>query len=297
MTAHYPIIGAHTKVLDHGVIECMDVMGDDNAIDDAARVSYTGGDKEADQERTHEQRRNLIRYLMRNKHTTPYEMVEFKFRVSVPMFAWRQWIRHRTANVNELSGRYTELPEICYTPEVEQIKVQSASNKQGRGEEVVEDADAMAEAFTMEHEDAFRLYQMRLKKGVAKELARINLPLSTYTVAVWKLDLHNLFHFLQLRLHPHAQHEIRVYAVAMAEMIKAHCPVAYEAFEDYRLHAVTFSRIEKEILGAHIDSSRPIHLLLESAVNDERLGKRELAEFKAKICTMVGREIRGGERK
>jgi thymidylate synthase (FAD) len=290
MTAHYPIIGAHTKVLDHGFIECLDVMGDDKAIEDAARVSYTAGESE---DRTHEQRRNLLRYLMRHKHTTPYEMVEFKFRVSVPMFAWRQWIRHRTANVNEISGRYQELPEICYTPEVDQVRVQSKSSKQGRGEETVEDADAMVEAFRFEQVDAFGLYRMRLKKGVAKELARINLPLSTYTTAVWKLDLHNLFHFLQLRVHPHAQHEIRVYAVAMGEMIKQHCPVAYEAFEDYRLHAVTFSRVEKEILGAHIDSSRPLHLLLEAASNDERLGKREVAEFRAKIGAMVGRDMGG----
>ncbi len=113
MTANYPIIGAHTKVLDHGFIECLDVMGDDKAVEDAARVSHTGGEAE---ERTHEQRRNLIRYLMRSWHTTPFEMVEFKFRVSVPMFGWRQWIRHRTANVNEISGRYQELPELCYQP-------------------------------------------------------------------------------------------------------------------------------------------------------------------------------------
>lgn len=235
----YPV---HNK----GGIALIGYMGSDKAIEEAARVSYIGSEEE---ERTPEQRRGLIRYLLSHRHTTPFEQVELKFRVKAPMFVWRQWIRHRTASVNEISGRYSVLPEDWYVPEADQICLQSTSSKQGRSEQEVVDAKQNACAFDLESSGAFDTYNARLDNDMAKELARINLPLSTYTEAIWKIDLHNLFHFLGLRAHSHAQYEIRAYTEPMIEMVKAVCPLAYEAFEDYVLNAVRFSSNEQDLLA------------------------------------------------
>lgn len=245
----FAFVNQPVDVLDKGSVTLLDVMGDDASVEEAARVSFTGG--EFNENRTLEQRRGLLRYLMRHAHTTPFEMVEFKFRIVCPIFVWRQWIRHRTANVNEISGRYAELPDLYYLPEKTRIAKQSASNKQGSGA-MFEDAEAdhAWHDFMVEQTVARSRYMARLDNDMAKELARINLPVSQYTAAVWKCDLHNLFHFLKLRLDPHAQHEIRVYAEAMARMVKAAVPLSWEAFEDFRLHSMSLTKQDISALAA-----------------------------------------------
>jgi thymidylate synthase (FAD) len=235
-------------VLDHGFVRVVDYMGDDAAIVQAARVSYGRGTKKVSEDA------GLIRYLMRHRHSTPFEMCEIKFHVKLPVFVARQWIRHRTANVNEYSARYSVLDREFYVPAPEQLAAQAATNRQGRGD-VLEGAEA-ERALRWLRDDAmqaFDHYEAMLNEdetaadydpegqGLARELARMNLPLSTYTQWYWKCDLHNLFHFLSLRADPHAQYEIRIYADAMLEMVKRWVPLAYQAFMDYRLGAVEMS--------------------------------------------------------
>lgn len=227
--------------------------------------------------------RNLIRYLMSHQHTTPFEMVEIKFMVQVPMDCWRQWIRHRTANVNEYSTRYTEAIDMCQTTEPSQWRLQATDNKQGSSGFLPEstDTDEMdGQALTrMEKElqdRSWNFYQERLEAGVAKEQARKDLPLSTYTRAYWKCDLHNIFNFLRLRMDSHAQYEIRMYANAMYEIVKQIVPVACEAFEDYVLNACKFSVMEMNI----IREAMSVH----DYVYDERMSKREWQDF----CKKVG---------
>jgi thymidylate synthase (FAD) len=227
-------------VLNHGFVRVVDYMGDDAAIVQAARVSYGRGTRAARDDR------GLIRYLMRHWHSTPFEMCEIKLHVKLPIFVARQWIRHRTANVNEYSARYSILDREFYTPAPEHLAAQSVSNRQGRGE-VLEGEAAQAALSLLRDEAgrAFDAYDRLLGEdgaGLARELARMALPLSTYTQWYWKTDLHNLFHFLRLRADPHAQYEIRVYAEAIAALAAAWVPHAWEAFEDYRMGAVTFSR-------------------------------------------------------
>jgi thymidylate synthase (FAD) len=252
-----------TKVLDHGFIELVDHMGDDSAIVQAARVSYGNDGKE----HTASSDRNLIRYLMNHQHSTPFEMVEIKFIVQAPMDVMRQWIRHRTANVNEYSTRYTEAIDLCHSTLPGEWRLQATDNKQGSlgflGEKGwpedfdFEDynnqpySDARNYLSWKEkqlHDNAKDIYQERLAFGIAKEQARKDLPLSTYTRLYWKCDLHNIFNFLRLRMDSHAQFEIRQYANAMYELIKPIVPVACEAFEDYVLQAKKFSRMEMEAL-------------------------------------------------
>ncbi len=237
-------------VLDHGLVRVIDYMGDDAAICQAARVSYGRGTKAVSDDR------GLIRYLMRHWHSTPFEMCEVKFHVKLPVFVARQWIRHRTANVNEYSARYSILDREFYIPAPEQLAAQSVVNNQGRGE-VLEGAEA-ARVLDLLREDAMRSYDHYEdmltpdaeagKLGLARELARMNLPANIYTQWYWKIDLHNLFHFLRLRADTHAQYEIRVYAQTMCEIVQDWVPQAYEAFEDYRLGAVSVSAKAKEVL-------------------------------------------------
>ncbi len=238
------IIGKEFKCLDHGFIRLVDVMGDDAAIVQAARVSYGQGTKTVNEDR------GLIRYLMRHKHTSPFEMVELKFHVKLPIFIARQWIRHRTANVNEYSGRYSEMKDECYLPELEQIRFQAKNNKQGRSDESLDQLEgtAVSNIISEGQSSAFGDYKEMLDKGVAREIARINLPLSTYTEWYWKIDLHNLLHFIRLRLDAHAQYEIRVFAEAIAEMLKIIVPLTWEAFEDFTLYNINFSRKEIDVL-------------------------------------------------
>lgn len=232
------ILDIKHPLLDHGGVALLDYMGSDKAIEQAARVSFVGDEGE---ERTQEQTRGLIRYLIRHKHTTPLEMVELKFWVKCPIFVARQWIRHRTANVNEISGRYTELPDEFYVPATSRMNAQSVSNKQGSTKTVLPQAEELRDQIFAGQVSARQNYEHFLKVDLAKELARINLPVSQYTEFIWKIDLHNLMHFLALRMDSHAQWEIREYGNVMAKMAQAVAPVAYEAFEDYRLNAVTFS--------------------------------------------------------
>ena len=273
-------------VLDHGFVRVIDYMGDDGAIVQAARVSYGRGTRRVSEDA------GLIRYLMRHWHSTPFEMCEIKYHVKLPIFVARQWIRHRTANVNEYSARYSILDREFYIPEPEQLAAQSASNRQGRGE-VLQGAEA-AHVLDLLRQDAMQTYDHYAemlnedetgeprdpaRQGLARELARMNLTLNTYTQWYWKTDLHNLFHFLRLRADAHAQHEIRVYAEVMLDTVAAWVPAAYQAFRDYRLGAVTLSA---QMLGV-------VKRLLAGEAVDQKtsgLSKREWTE----LMGVLGRE-------
>jgi len=239
-------------LLDHGFVRAIDYMGDDDAIVQAARVSYGRGTKAARNDE------GLIRYLMRHWHSTPFEMCEIKLHVKLPIFVARQWIRHRTANVNEYSARYSILDKEYYVPAPEHLAAQSVSNRQGRGSVLEgEEAARVLDVLRSDAELTYEHYEEMLNEGPAAEdgsptqldpkrnglaeLARMNLTLGTYTQWYWKVDLHNLFHFLRLRADAHAQYEIRVYADAICALTKAWVPLAYQAFEDYRLNAGQFS--------------------------------------------------------
>jgi thymidylate synthase (FAD) len=242
-------------VLDHGFIRVVDYMGDDAAIVQAARVSYGKGTRQASQDE------GLIRYLMRHRHTSPFEMCEIKLHVKLPMFIARQWIRHRTANVNEYSARYSILDKEFYVPAADQLAVQSSINNQGRGEAINrDDAEKILDLMKGDAAQAFNSYEQLINSDVdgkpidperpalARELARIGLPLSTYTQWYWKTDLHNLFHFMALRADSHAQYEIRVYADVIRDIANRWVPLASKAFEDYRLHGVELSRDAIEVV-------------------------------------------------
>jgi thymidylate synthase (FAD) len=243
-------------VLDHGFIRVVDYMGDDAAVVQAARVSYGRGTRKTSEDE------GLIRYLMRHYHSTPFEMCEIKYHVKLPIFVARQWIRHRTANVNEYSARYSIMDKDFYLPAPEQLAMQSANNRQGRGD--VLDPATATRVLNLLRDDAEQTYghyeEMLDEEGIglARELARMNLTLNTYTQWYWKTDLHNLFGFLRLRADSHAQYEIRVYAEAMLETVKAWVPLSYGAFCDYRLGSATFSAkmldvLKKRLAGEPVD--------------------------------------------
>jgi len=268
------LVGKEFPCLDKGFVRLIDVMGDDNAIVQAARVSYGSGTK-----KVHEDR-GLIRYLMRHLHTTPFEMVEFKFHIKLPIFVARQWIRHRTANVNEYSGRYSEMKDEFYVPAPEQIRAQSAINKQGRADEsfAPEESERIRSMMHTTQENLYSEYQELLGTSLAREIARINLPVSNYTEWYWKIDLHNLFHFLRLRIDSHAQYEIRVYGEAMAQIVKAAVPLAYEAFEDYILNSQKFSSQELGVIKSLLTS-----MPTEEELVARGLSVREAREFIDKL--------------
>jgi thymidylate synthase (FAD) len=252
-------------VLDHGFIRVVDYMGDDAAIVQAARVSYGKGTRQASQDE------GLIRYLMRHRHTSPFEMCEIKLHVKLPMFIARQWIRHRTANVNEYSARYSILDKEFYVPAADQLAVQSSINNQGRGEAINhDDAEKILDLMKGDAAQAFNSYERLInsdadgkpldpeRPALARELARIGLPLSTYTQWYWKTDLHNLFHFMALRADSHAQYEIRVYADVIRDIANRWVPLASKAFEDYRLHGVELSRdaikvVRRRLRGENVE--------------------------------------------
>ncbi len=238
------LLGRYFPVLDHGFVALVDYMGTDECIERAARVSYGYGTRKTSQTR------GLIRYLRRHLHTTPSEMVELKFHACMPMFVARQWIRHRAASVNEYSGRYSLMPMLFYTPSPEQLQTQSRSNNQGRSGTHVSDATY---AETLRRWQAIRnesrsAYEWLTGEDVARELARIDLPLSTYTQWYWKIDLHNLLHFLKLRVDEHAQWEIQEYGRVMAGMLKRVAPLSYEAWIDYDVCGARLSRMELDVL-------------------------------------------------
>lgn len=310
------------KVLDEGFISLVDMMGNDAAIVQAARVSYgkdlqdereryektltklfpNGGtgnyvcdalelggmnndwspeQREAAREVMFKDERTLIRYLMRHRHTTPFEMVEYKFLVHVPMDCWRQWIRHRTASVNEYSTRYSEAIDACQATAIDEWRLQSGSNHQGSegyltqwpadAEDIQDVCGAFpslkghpGEFLTSEEAELQRLtrsvYDTRIKLGVAREQARKDLPLSTYTKAYWKIDLHNLFHFLALRLHSHAQLEIRKYAEAIGKVVEATMPTAWQAFCDYRLNSTEITALDTEVINSLATAGLPANI-------------------------------------
>ena len=235
--------------LDRGFIRVVDYMGNDSSVVQAARVSYGKGTKKTSEDA------GLINYLIRHRHTTPFEMCEIKLHIKLPIFIARQWIRHRTANVNEYSARYSILDKEFYIPSYENLAVQAASNRQGRGETLSKDqADEVLKILKEDSERVYDNYQTMLnhdeennildpeKSGLARELARMNLTLNYYTQWYWKIDLHNFMHFLSLRADPHAQYEIRVYAEIMLDILKRWVPLAYEAFMNYRMGGVHLSQ-------------------------------------------------------
>ncbi len=267
-------------VLDHGFVRVIDYMGDDAAVVQAARVSYGRGTKRVSEDA------GLIRYLMRHRHSTPFEMCEIKYHVKLPIFVARQWIRHRTANVNEYSARYSVMDREFYIPAPEHLAAQSGSNRQGRGA-VLEGSEA-ATVLDLLREDAGRShdhYAWMLnedaadpaRQGLARELARMNLTLNTYTQWYWKTDLHNLLGFLSLRADPHAQYEIRAYADVMMQGVEAWVPATAAAFRDYRLGAATFSAamlavLRRRLAGEAVDQP------------GSGLSKREWAELEAALA-------------
>lgn len=232
------------SVLNDGFVCLVDVMGDDSSIVQAARVSYGEGTKRVSDDRT------LIRYLLRHRHTTPFEMAEVKFLVRVPMDCWRQWIRHRTANVNEYSTRYSLAIDSAQSTQPDQWRSQATQNRQGSGAALPEEIGRQLTQAEEEFQTRARqLYEERVAAGVAREQARKDLPLATYTEAYWKVDLHNLLHFLALRMDDHAQEEIRLYATAIGQnIVKPLFPVVWEAFEDYRLGGQFLSRLDVEVI-------------------------------------------------
>ncbi|MBU2983217.1 FAD-dependent thymidylate synthase [Lentibacter algarum] len=236
-------------VLDHGFIRVIDYMGDDAAICQAARVSYGRGTKSVQNDE------GLIRYLMRHWHSTPFEMCEVKLHVKLPVFVARQWIRHRTANVNEYSARYSILDREFYIPQADQLAAQSVVNNQGRGEALTgEEAERVLRYLRDDASRAYDHYEEMIsddgQQGLARELARMNLPANIYTQWYWKVDLHNLLHFLRLRADAHAQYEIRVYADAICKVVADWVPAAYAAFEDYRMGGATLSSKALEAVRA-----------------------------------------------
>jgi thymidylate synthase (FAD) len=281
------ILGGYFPVLDHGFVSLVDYMGTDDSIERAARVSYGYGTRQTSQTR------GLIRYLRRHHHTTPSEMVELKFHCAMPMFIARQWIRHRTANVNEYSGRYSLIPLVFYTPKAEDFALQSPVNNQGRSSEsaspeTFSNATSRWEALRSSASDT---YSWMVGADIAREIARIDLPMSTYTQWYWKIDLHNLLHFLKLRIDPHAQYEIRAYAEVMAGMVKRVAPLSYEAWIDYDVAGASFSRGElaamRELLEATGDEIRARANASAITVNNMKqfdLSPREARELFAKLA-------------
>ena len=239
-------------VLDDGFVCLVDVMGDDRSVVQAARVSYGAGTQKVSDDRT------LIRYLLRHRHTTPFEMAEIKLLVRVPMDCWRQWIRHRTANVNEYSTRYSIAIDASQITEPEAWRSQAQSNRQGSGEVLSEEIGQQLSQTERELlDESKRVYQARLDAGVAREQARKDLPLSTYTEAYWKVDLHNLLHFLALRMDSHAQQEIRDYATTIGEQIvQPLFPVVWEAFQDYRVGGSFLTRLDIEVIRRLMDRGK-----------------------------------------
>ena len=288
--------------LDHGFVGLVDRMGDDSAIVQAARVSYGDGTKSVNEDR------GLIRYLLRHQHSTPFEMVVFKFHLKMPIFVMRQHVRHRMASINEYSGRYSVMTDEFYIPGLDRMQAQSSINKQGSEGQLIGQELEMAhntikrvsaenyvDYLSLINEEGGREYNIEVRQGLARELARIVLPVNNYTELYWKIDLKNLFHYLKLRADHHAQKEIQLLANAIGEHVKRYCPVAWEAFEDYWQHAITISRLEKNLLKDIIEygnlSTMPFAKSYEYMVNnlgDKKalwtkygMSKRELGEFEA----------------
>jgi thymidylate synthase (FAD) len=271
------------EVLDHGFVRVIDYMGDDSSVVQSARVSYGKGTKKISNDK------GLIKYLMRHRHSTPFEMCEIKFHIKLPIFIARQWIRHRTANVNEYSARYSILDKEFYIPSAENLAAQSQINNQGRGDALTDDeASNVIQILKNDAEQTYANYETLLnenssggvldegKSGIARELARMNLTLNTYTQWYWKIDLNNLLHFLALRADDHAQYEIRVYADVMLDLVKKWVPLTYEAFEDYRMGGTELSEKEIKLMRKLLKGEKV-------SFEEEGLSKREWSELQRKF--------------
>lgn len=256
------------KIHEYGVVELVDVMGTDEDVEHAARISYGEGTRSVSKTR------QLLRYLMRHKHTSPFEMCEVKFYIKLPVFVMRQIVRHRTANLNEYSGRYSIMSDDMYLPEDSYISKQSKTNNQGRGEEI-EQKGLVKFEFNRQYDNALQSYRNLLDLDVARELARTVLPVGNYTEVVWKIDLNNFFHFCKLRMDSHAQIEVRDYANAMYELVKPKFPISCEAFEDYILNSKTFSAKEMNIIKDNLNGSW--------VMSKYGLSERESKEFLEKL--------------
>ncbi len=282
------ILGKKFQVLDDGFVRVIDYMGSDESIVQAARVSYGKGTKKVSEDR------GLIRYLLRNRHTTPFEMCEIKFHVRVPMDAWRQWIRHRTANINEYSTRYSIAIDASQKTNPDEWRIQSKDNKQGS--EGFFDKETGIKLSNQEEElqnFTRKVYHERLELGVAREQARKDLPLSTYTEAYWKVDLHNLLHFLSLRMDLHAQYEIRAFAnVIGSEIVSRWCPIVWQAFKDYNVNSMNLSSIEISVLKNIVSGNKVAAIKIAEDMGwlkskDGSLSKnRERSEFESKLVTL-----------
>ena len=277
------ILGKEFPVLDHGFVRLIDYMGGDEAISEAARRSYGKGTRSVREDSA------LIRFLMRHGHTSPFEMVELKFNAKMPIFVARQWVRHRTASLNELSLRYSNAENVFYIPTPESVKFQSTANKQGGSDETVPDevVSRALEFINSTSEFSFDRYSKMSKDNIARELARIALPVNLYTEWYWKINLHNLFHFLDLRMAEDAQQQIRQYAKVMAGMVKRVAPISYQAFKDYVLDAVAITGPERTLVAGILQD------LPESQLESIAAGlptKREAKEFVDKIRKL--REVR-----
>jgi thymidylate synthase (FAD) len=272
-------------VLDHGFVRVVDYMGNDAAVVQAARVSYGIGTKKLNEDA------GLINYLLRHKHTTPFEMCEIKFHLKMPIFVARQWIRHRTANVNEYSARYSVMDKEFYIPKPEELAAQSTKNHQGRSEEALsaEETQRVIDILKSDSEQCYKHYEELMntradgsiidpdKKGIARELARMNLPINIYTQWYWKIDLHNLMHFLLLRADAHAQYEIRVFAQAMIDIIKMWVPITYGAFMDHRVNSTAISGKGMQVVKRMIRGEKVMQ-------EDSGMSKREWTELMAELA-------------
>jgi thymidylate synthase (FAD) len=275
------ILGKKFPILDKGFIRVIDYMGDDSSIVQAARVSYGAGTKSVNQDE------GLIRYLLRHRHTTPFEMCEIKLHIKAPIFIARQWLRHRTANVNEVSARYSILNEEFFVPEVDQICQQSKGNKQGR-ENAIEKAAAMqiVESYTKNCNQSFEEYnKFMTEHNLAREIARGILPMSSYTEFYWKIDLHNLLHFLFLRAGGGAQKEIRDYANKMLEIVSKWVPITYKAFMDYRKNAIEFYGSELQSLASVFDGEKLKQMIDQNA--DAKGEKKEFIEKLKQVLKLI----------
>ena len=265
------ILDKEFQVLDKGFVRLVDYYGSDSRIVQSARVSYGEGTKTISQDGA------LIDYLLRHQHTSPFEQVVFTFHLKMPIFVARQWVRHRMARMNEVSGRYSIMKDEFYVPENSCISKQSTNNKKGRGEVFEEtQAEEFQAEFIEGQQKAYEVYKDMVEKGIAREIARINLPLALYTEFYWQMDLHNLFHFLKLRLDSHAQYEIRLYAEKILEIIKTVCPMAVNSFENTMEKAVSFNGEEMEALRKILSGE-------ENPIQDEKKLKR----FNEKIKTGI----------
>lgn len=274
------ILYTELKALDHGFIRVIDYMGNDSSVVQAARVSYGAGTKKTSDDA------RLIDYLLKNKHTTPFEMCEIKFHIKMPMFVARQWLRHRTANVNEYSARYSVMNNEFYIPLPENIATQSQTNKQGREENILseKEIESILEILNKDSSECYKNYQTLMncdadnniidenKKGLTRELARMNLPVNIYTECYWKIDLHNLLHFLKLRTDKHAQYEIRVYANIILDIVKKWVPATYDAFVEYHLESKSFSKSALEVIRRLVKGEKV-------KIEDTSLSKREWNEI------------------